>query len=93
MTTLRRGSAVISLAGKDKGTLLVVLCAEGQAAYVADGRKRRVQSPKRKNLRHLRDTGAVIEEHSMATNREIRRALSRLAEALPSAAPLPPGEP
>jgi ribosomal protein L14E/L6E/L27E len=93
MTTLRRGSAVVSLAGKDKDTLLVVLRAEGQAAYVADGRKRRVQSPKRKNPRHLRDTGAVLEEHSMATNREIRRALSRLAGSPLPQEPLPPGEP
>lgn len=90
---LRRGSAVISLAGKDKGSLLTVLGTEGQTALVADGRKRLLQSPKRKNLRHLEDTGAVLADQSMATNREIRRALSRLAENTVSGKPLPPGEP
>ena len=90
---LRRGSAVISLAGKDKGTLLVVLYTEGTTALIADGRKRRIQFPKRKNFRHLQDTGAILDDQSMATNREIRRALRRLTEGFPSAVPLPPGEP
>lgn len=90
---LKRGSTVISLAGKDKGTLLVVLCTEGTTALTADGRKRRVQSPKRKNFRHLQDTGAILDDQSMATNREIRRALRRLTEGFASAVSLPPGKP
>ena len=48
---------------------------------IADGRRRPLQHPKRKNPRHLTPTGFTVSEASMATNRELRRALAATAEA------------
>ena len=55
--------------------------------FVADGRRRPVQHPKRKNPRHLTPTGCTVSEASMATNRELRRALAALGAAAPDTSP------
>lgn len=70
-----RGMVVISSAGRDRGTVLAVLGADEGGLLVADGRRRRIEHPKRKNPRHVRATDQRISEASMATNRELRRAL------------------
>ena len=70
-----QGSIVRALAGRDKGGYFVVLALEGDFAYIADGRRRRVQSPKRKKLRHLAVTNFVY-EGSQRTDPQIRKALS-----------------
>lgn len=45
------GSVVLSLCGRDKGRMLVVVgIIDDSYVYVADGRLRRVESPKRKKL-------------------------------------------
>ena len=73
-----RGCVVVSSAGKDKGCVMAVLKAEPGALWVADGRKRPVQRPKRKNPRHALALDFRLDEGSMATNRELRRALARI---------------
>ena len=78
---LIRGSVVISLKGRDKDTFMVVVKAEPDVVWVSDGRKRPIQRPKRKNPRHVISCGAVAGEFSMATNREIRRALFEFKNA------------
>ena len=73
---LDRGRVVISTAGKDKGLPMVVLRAETGGVWIADGRLRPVERPKRKNPRHVAETPFTAEEASMATNRELRRTLA-----------------
>ena len=75
---VERGCVVISLSGRDKGRLMAVLRTGPDGLWLADGRRRRVEAPKRKNPRHLRPIGVPVGEHSMATNRELRRALLAL---------------
>lgn len=75
---------VVSSCGRDKGSLLAVLQAEDGCLWVADGKKRPLQRPKRKNLRHVFPTGLTADEASMATNRELRRTLRAMKEALSS---------
>jgi ribosomal protein L14E/L6E/L27E len=72
---LEEGSVVVSLAGKDKNALLAVVTIAPDGLLVADGRHRPVQRPKRKNPRHVADTGRRLTRERMATNRELRRAL------------------
>ena len=43
----------MSLAGHDKGTLLCVVATEGEMLLLADGRRRKVQHPKRKQTKHI----------------------------------------
>lgn len=76
---LKRGSVVVSLRGRDSKRLMAVLEVECNQALVADGRLRPIEKPKRKNPRHLAPTGAVLDETSMATNRNLRRALTQLS--------------
>lgn len=47
------GRLVLSTAGHDKGTVLCVLHQDGEFVYLADGRRRKVQKPKRKKLKHI----------------------------------------
>lgn len=73
---LKRGSVVVSSAGRDKGTFLAVLRLEPGGVWIADGRRRPLERPKRKNPRHVAETPFTAEEASMATNRELRRTLA-----------------
>lgn len=68
------GSIVRALAGRDKGGYFVVLALKGDFALIADGKRRKTQNPKRKNLRHLAATNSVY-EGSQKTNPQIRKAL------------------
>ena len=73
---LKRGSVVVSSAGRDKGTFLAVLRLEPDGVWIADGRRRPLERPKRKNPRHVAETPFTAEAASMATNRELRRTLA-----------------
>lgn len=70
-----RGMVARSKAGHDKGTYLAVLAVEGEMALVADGRKRPLERPKRKKLRHLAPTATILPETALATNNQLHRVL------------------
>ena len=72
---IQEGSIVRAKAGRDKGGFFVVLRLEGRFAYIADGKKRKLETPKRKNICHLAPTQTVI-EGSPKTNPQIKRILS-----------------
>lgn len=60
------GEIVISKAGRDIGKHYIVVGQENSSfVNIADGDVRRVEHPKRKNIKHLRLTGDVIEELSI----------------------------
>ena len=61
------GCVVRALSGKEKGR-------------IADGRHRLLTAPKGKNPRHLLDTGARLTCEELRTDRQLRRALRRIAE-------------
>ncbi len=70
-----RGLVVRSAAGRDKDGFFTVLEADAGFALICDGRRRSLDHPKRKKLKHLCPTRTVLAEGSMQTNREIRGAL------------------
>ena len=72
--TIQKGSVVRALAGRDKDGFFVVLGVEGSYALRADGKRRRIQSPKRKKLIHLAPTNTVY-QGSIETNPQLRKAL------------------
>lgn len=72
---LTHGSIVRSRAGRDKGNYLVVTAIEDNAVLICDGKERPLERPKRKNLKHIAVTTAVLGADDMANNRALRRAL------------------
>lgn len=69
------GSIVRSRAGRDKGNYFVVTAIEDNAVLICDGKERPLERPKRKNLKHIAVTTAVLGADDMANNRALRRAL------------------
>lgn len=67
---------VRSKAGKDRGGFFVILAEEGGFAYIADGRLRKVEKPKRKNARHLAPTDTSLKPEDCETNKKLRAALA-----------------
>ena len=53
------GQVVYSKSGHDKGDTLMVLFVEGAYVYLADGKRRKIEKPKRKKMIHVHPTGYV----------------------------------
>lgn len=51
---VKAGDLAISLRGRDKGLLMLVIDANEKFVYVVDGKTRKVLTPKKKNKKHLR---------------------------------------
>lgn len=73
------GHLAVSLAGRDKGTVCVIVGNADEEGYVliADGRTRKVESPKKKKLKHIRLVDSIpVEQRRISelklTNRFIR---------------------
>ena len=73
------GSVVKAKRGRDKEGFFVVVKSEDKWVYIADGKRRKVENPKKKNPLHLTVTNTVL-SHSMDTNRNIRKALRDFRE-------------
>ncbi len=67
------GQIVKAKAGRDKEGFFVIIAIDGQFAYIADGRHRLVDKPKKKKLIHLAPTAKTAQ--TFASNREIKHAL------------------
>ncbi len=76
---METGTVVISSAGHDGGGWFVVAGADGRYVYIADGKERKLISPKKKNIRHVRATNSSIELSGL-TDKGLRRALRILRE-------------
>lgn len=59
---LKIGSVVMSTQGRDKGMYFVVVKLDVKSgyAYLSDGGMRRLNAPKRKNVKHVSDSGSVL---------------------------------
>ena len=75
---LQSGTVVCAVAGKEKNQFYLVIKLEGRFAFLADGKHRPLEKPKRKNLRHIRPTSEIWETEGL-TNKELRRKLCEYA--------------
>jgi ribosomal protein L14E/L6E/L27E len=50
---MQNGDIVKSLKGRDNGCIYAIISVENGVAYLANGRNRTVQNPKKKNIKHL----------------------------------------
>ena len=73
---IERGSLVYSIAGRDKGVLFLVLKREGDFVYLADGKLRRTENPKKKKLKHVNKTNTLLEIGEVS-NSDIRKLLKK----------------
>ena len=78
-----RSSLIVSKAGRDKGQLFFVIDADEQYVYLADGKSRRIEAPKRKKQKHVRfiaESAAPVAEKIRSkekiTNSELRKAIA-----------------
>ena len=76
----------LAQAGHDRGTLYLVLRDEGKDVFLADGKLRKLGSPKRKNRKHVRflpDSRLEAVSGKLCsplTDAAIRRALAAAAQ-------------
>jgi ribosomal protein L14E/L6E/L27E len=63
-----------SSAGHDKGSWYVIVKQENGFVYIADGRRRKLEIPKKKNIKHVEITRKNVKlEHF--TDKSLRKAL------------------
>ena len=80
---IAKSNIIRSGAGRDKGKLFAVLAVEGEYLLLADGKSRKVESPKRKKRRHVQFVAEgdgrlsnKIKSEETITNSELRKALA-----------------
>jgi ribosomal protein L14E/L6E/L27E len=80
---ISKGDVIVSLAGRDRGKHFYVLDLDGDYAFLADGKTRKLENPKRKKLKHLRFAARIdskvvskIISGDKVLNSELRRDLA-----------------
>lgn len=63
------------MAGRDKHKFFVVVDVSEKRVCLCDGKSRKLDNPKQKNIIHIAPTAAVLTEQQMTTNRSIRNEL------------------
>ena len=82
---IKKGQLVRSRRGRDKDNYFLVYTWDDNFVYVVDGDWRKIQEPKKKNIKHLWYTnkvspeiGAKLSRGEKVTNADIREALGKL---------------
>ena len=78
-----KGQVVCSLAGRDKGSFLVVVGTKEDYLLVCDGKARPLKRPKLKSKKHLKITSCIIEQERITGNKTLRRLLNKTVRGLP----------
>lgn len=80
---IQKSDIVLSNSGRDKGRMMIVLDADDEYLLLADGRLRRMESPKRKKRKHVKlvaqsesDAAKSLRSGAKLSNSDIRRAIS-----------------
>ncbi|MGE5599408.1 MAG: RNA-binding protein [Bacteroidota bacterium] len=75
------GQVVTAVAGREAGARFVVIGREADRLLLADGQKRSVAKPKRKNAMHVRIVqGLAMPPGAPLTDEEIRKTLRKTEE-------------
>lgn len=84
---IARSDIVKSIAGRDKGKYFFALAVEEDSLLLADGKTRRLESPKRKKRKHAAfaahsdcRVAEKIRSEDKITNSELRRTLAAFGE-------------
>lgn len=78
------GGAALSLSGRDKGRLYIIIGVNENEILVCDGKYRKLENPKKKNVKHVRLLPEFFPEIAKRAgegkdeNSEIRAALKQI---------------
>ncbi len=75
---IKVGMVVKSMAGHDSGLLHVIVREEAGFAYIADGKLRKLNAPKKKNPLHLAKTNTVLDLTDL-TDKKLRTVLRTMS--------------
>lgn len=76
----QQGSIVLATAGRDAGMYFAVVATDERFVWLANGKRRTLAKPKRKNKKHVQQTGTKIALASM-TDKRLRTWLNEFAAA------------
>ena len=76
---LQVGLVVRACAGKEAGSFYLIVRQEQDFVWLADGRHRTLQNPKRKNPKHVRPT-SILWNPDTLTDKTLRQKLLLLKE-------------
>lgn len=79
---MNRGTVVKTIAGRDKGCLQVVLCCKEDRVLLADGKTRKLDNPKSKNVRHLQKTQQHINLDEIHSDKALKKALTNMLDLI-----------
>lgn len=71
------GSVVMALAGREKGSVYVAVGQDGGFVYLADGKERKLEKPKKKSIKHISPVISVIDITGL-TNKKLRKLIVNL---------------
>lgn len=87
--SFQQAQIVRSRSGHDKDQLFVVVAVEGSCVLLCDGKRRRVERPKRKNVKHVQGVGEFshptiekVRAGQPVGNRELRAALAAIRDEM-----------
>ena len=72
-----RGELVRSLAGHDKSEIYIIIETDGAYVYLADGRIRTLDRPKKKKIKHVEPLGAACSEAALVEDTQIRKIIKK----------------
>lgn len=85
--SFQQAQIVRSRSGHDQGQLFCVMAVEGSFVLLSDGKHRRVEKPKRKNVKHVESVGEFshptiekVRAGEPVRNRELRAALAAIRD-------------
>ena len=85
----QRPNIVLSLAGHDAGNLFYVMKEEDGFVWLADGKERKLDAPKKKRRKHVSGVGtsahpaiARLQRGEPVCDRDLRRALAVFRDSL-----------
>ena len=86
-----KSSLVVSKAGRDQGQLFYVVDTDEQYVYLADGKSRKLEKPKRKKRKHIEQIPRTesriaekIRNGDKVLNSELRRELAVIGQTFNS---------
>lgn len=76
---ITKGAVCKSLAGNDRNVHYIVIKLEDDFAYISNGKRRKLEKPKKKRLKHLKFTNTVM-DISDITDKKLRSMLQEYCD-------------